>query len=117
MKTIDKKKMVLITCGVLVFTFLHPWSVVDNIVTPDGTTVSSPVWGPYPIYWDVPPDHSKEIMWAWTPVQALVLLLVAGGVLVFVSARAGPTSASTEVAAITVLPATADLRNRLRDND
>lgn len=96
MKTRDKKKMVLgFMCGFLVFTFVHPWSVIDNIVTPDGTAVSRPVWGPYPLYWEVPPEHSKEFLWVWTGVQTLVILVVGGGTFVFVSGRGG-TSDDTE---------------------
>ena len=80
MKTSAKKKMVLsFMCVFLVFTFVHPWAMIDNIVTPDSTTVSRPIWVPHPIYRDIPPDHFKEVLWGWTGLQALVILLVGGG--------------------------------------
>ena len=92
MKTSNKKKMVLsFMCVFLVFTFVHPWAMIDNIVTPDSTTVSRPIWVPHPIYRDIPPDHFKEVLWVWTGLQALVILVVGGGAFVFVSNR-GETS-------------------------
>ena len=97
MNTKDKKKVVLRVMSVfMVLTFVMPWTMVDNIVTPDGETVSRPIWGPYLIYKDPPPDHLKEILWVWTGVQALVVLLVGGGAFVFVSARGGTSKDALE---------------------
>ncbi|MFP6585018.1 MAG: hypothetical protein VCD00_20975 [Candidatus Hydrogenedentota bacterium] len=93
----DKKRVVLrVTFVLLVMAFVMPWTVVDNFVTPDNSQVSRPVWGPYLIYRDPPPEHVKEIKRVWTEVQALVVIVIGGGAFVFFSAEGGKNTDAPE---------------------